>query len=99
MAGVVSALKQTFTILPSCFASHLWVRTNGNGSPRTSTPTKIKEYAEENPQTAVGEGLAPPEKTTAHRTYWSVENVTTNGADSRGRLSLQMLRDTPKKFS
>ena len=28
----------------------------------------------------------------------SVENATTNGADSRGRLSLQMLRDTPMKF-
>ena len=45
-----------------------------NGSSGTSTPTKIKEYAEENPQTAVGEGLAPPEKTTANRNQSSIDD-------------------------
>ena len=31
------------------------------------TPTDVKGKTEENPQTAVGEGLAPPEKIPAHR--------------------------------
>ena len=38
-----------------------------------TVPTKIKGYAEEFSRTSVGEGLAPPEKTTAHRTYRFVE--------------------------
>ena len=44
-------------------------------------------------------GYHPPAKQSPTVPNRSVENVTTNGADSRGRLSLQMLRDTPKKFS
>ena len=63
------------------------------------TPTDVKGKTEEILLTIVGEDIILPPKQPQTEPKPSVENVTTNGADSRGRLSLQMLRDTPKKFS
>ena len=45
----------------------LLVTTNGAGR-RGADPYRGKGYADEILLTAVGEGLAPPEKTPAHRT-------------------------------
>ena len=94
MAGVVSALKPTFTILPSRFASHLWVRTNGNGSPRTSTPTKIKEYADEILLTSVGEDMILPPKTNRQRTQSVCRRQTIHSTNRRGRRP-----DDPQKIT